>query len=130
MIVPLRRLAHVGNNSLDATKTAEEVRLHHLPKCGERGFFDRPSAPNARVVDQDVDRAPFAGDLREAVAHRIVVVDIDGGKVNGELLIRGDLTDLRAAIDVTHRRHDRVSGARERDSRRKPDAAARTRHNR
>jgi hypothetical protein len=50
--------------------------------------------------------------------------------MNGELLIRGDLTDLRAAVEVTHRRHDRVAGARERDSRRKPDTAAGSRHNR
>jgi hypothetical protein len=40
------------------------------------------------------------------------------------------LTDLRAAIEVTHRRHNRMSGARERDSRRKTDTAAGSRHNR
>ena len=122
----LAALSHARDHGLDAAKTAEEIGLHHLTKYLKRGFLHRAAAGDARVVDENVDRSKLPGDLGEGLANGGVVIDLERGQMNGKLFFLGYSTDFRAAIEISHGRGDRMSGAREGDGRRQPDAAARS----
>src|SRR5208282_2577152 len=62
----------------------------------------------------------------ESLAHGGVIIDVERGQMDWKLFFRGYFADFRAAIKISHRRSDRVSGARERDGGREPNAAARS----
>ena len=119
--------AHAWDDDFGAPERPEEIRLHHLSKPIDRRLFDNAAAGDSSVIDEDVDRPMLGDNLGEGLADGGVVIDVERSQMDWKLLRRGYFANLRAAIQVAHRRDNGVPGACQRNRGRKADTAARSR---
>ena len=83
--------AHARDYSLNTTESAEEIRLHNRAKHRRRRVFHCPSATNTRIIHENIDAAILREHLVERIADGDVVVDVERGQSDRQLLFGGIL---------------------------------------
>ena len=108
-------------------QNAEKVDLHDAANQCVVLIFERTAGPNARVMDNGVERPIRKVEARDKRIHRLGVghvqtIDPDGSADARRLQLT---IELAALCEVAHRRHDAPAAFRQFDRRRKADAGRR-----
>ena len=117
-------LAHARQHLLQASNGAAQVDVHHVEVRRRRALLGDRVATDAGVVDQHVDDAVgLAEDLREAVAHRLVVGDVELDEVDLDAGLARHRLQLAGLVDAANGAVDGVALLREVDGGGATDAA-------
>lgn len=120
-------LAHRRKDRLDASQSAEEIRLHASLEFRERKLLDRVVNSYARVVDQNVDALACLEHFANGAQDGLVPIHVHGKYGEREFLFRRDRLELGGAVGLAHGRKDVVTGAGELYRRGEADPRARSR---
>ena len=117
-------LAHAGEHGLDHPDDPEVVRFEEALGPVDGHVPDGPAAPDARVVDEDVDASGSAAHRAHGAGHRGGVVHVEGDEADRELLGVDGRRQLGGGRRVAHTGVHVVAEPREMERGGEADAAA------
>ncbi len=119
---------HVGQDRLGAADDAPEIGFEDALARLDVHVLDRRIVGDACVVDQDIHRPCVGFDSGDGVAHRSVVVDVEGDGLEFGPGSGGALQQFRGLADVSHASKNLVALGGEQDCRRSPNPRIGTRN--
>ena len=120
--------SHVWQPRSNRANGAKVVGFHRGLEVVERQSLDRPSALDAGIVHQRVDRARLGTDGGCCRVHGFIRIDVHRQDRDGQAFLFDNRTKRNAAFKVPHGRIDRMTGPAHYDRRLEADTRARSGH--